>query len=229
MLCGARRRRLAALAALFAVVASLSSGGAWAHGGSERPLSTVPPAPPGDGAKAEQILREIAQHNEPEPPADGAQEAQRKPDTALPSGGATAKVVAEPVGQAKRALARAHGARASGDTAHARMFDALALEWAETARALLRAAKAEAAAAEVARRGREVETQLERARALLEETQARRGRAAAELDRLEADARGAAKSAATAEQERIDAARKAGAKATKPADKAPAPVKGATP
>jgi hypothetical protein len=224
MLRSARLRRLTAWAALFVMTASLPSGEASAHGSGERALATLPPAPPGDGAKAEQILREIAERTQPQHPsgdpsagpagAEG-QAVPRAPGAAAEAGSATAKVVAEPVAQAKRALARAHGARAAGDAAHARMLDALALEWAETARELLRAAAAETTAAEAARRAREVATQLERARALLEETQARRGRAAAELERLETLSREAAQAAATAEQERIEAGRRGGAKAPK--------------
>lgn len=227
LLCDARQRWRAALAALSITAALLGSGEALAHGDGERQLTTVPPAPPGDGARAEVILRELARQIDVEkapsaptatPKAEGDGQGSRKPDAAQTPAGVAATVVAEPVEQARRALARAHGARAAGDAAHARLLDALALEWAETAQVLVRAGTAEAAATETARRAREVGTQLQRARALLEETQARRGRAAAELERVEAEARDAASAAAGAEQQRIEAGKKSGAKGTKPAD-----------
>src|SRR5438132_568103 len=78
----------------------------------------TPPAPPGDGATAEQILKKL--------------------ETLDAKANAT---IAEPVKQAKKALERAHGARTGGDTSHARLLDALALEWAQTAETLSRAAK----------------------------------------------------------------------------------------
>jgi hypothetical protein len=117
---------------------------------------------------------------------------------------ATAKVVKEPLENAKKSLERAHGARAAGDEAHGKQLDALALEWATMARDLERAAAAERVAAEAAQKARDVATQAERARTLLEETQARRLRAAAELDRVEAEAKDAVKNAASAEHDRID-------------------------
>ncbi|MGK4007094.1 hypothetical protein WMF31_31015 [Sorangium sp. So ce1036] len=141
-----------------------------------------------------------------------------------------AKVVAEPVAQAKRALQRAHGARVAGDAANARRLDALALEWAETARTLLRAAEAEAAAVDAAERAYKIETKMDRARALLAETQVRRGRAAAELERVEAEARAAAQAAADAEAQRIEAGKRpavGGAKRAAPgAQRAPRAAQG---
>ncbi len=204
-----RARRLAA-ASFLAAAASLWGGEALAHGGAERSLTVLPPAPPGDGAKAEALLREIAARIAEEMKAaagPGKADAAEAPRT-----GKAAKIVAEPVEQAKRALSRAHGARAAGDAAHARQLDGLALEHAETARDLLRAVAAEAAAVDTAQKARDAATRLERARALLEETQARYERAAAELVRLQAEAREAAAAAERAEQGRIEASKKAGAK-----------------
>lgn len=219
MLCDTRWRR-SIRALLLTVATSLGSGSALAHGGNERPLATVPTPPAGDGAKAAQILRELEARIAPPPgdkapgtaPAASTAPATRTAATTTPAaktpGGDAAAIVAEPVAQAKRALQRAHGARAAGDAKNARRLDTLALEWAETAQALLRAADAEAAAADAAKRAYEIETKVERARTLLAETQARRGRAAAELERVEAEARTAAQAAADAETQRLEAGRR---------------------
>ncbi|WP_437591293.1 hypothetical protein [Sorangium sp. So ce1000] len=233
MPCDARQRRLSQ-ALLLALAATLGSADALAHGGAEKPPATVPAPPPGDGAKAAQILGEIEGRVAPPPAAASGETTTGGEKTAggeQTSGGTprveptaargAAKVVAEPVAQAKRALQRADGARAAGDATNARRLDAVALEWAETARTLLRAAAAEAAAVDAAKSAREVETKLERARALLEETQARRGRAAAELERIEAEAREATRAAADVEAQRLEAGKKAAAPGTTP--------KGATP
>ena len=281
-----RSLRLAA-ALLGAAAVALPGGAALAHGGPERSLSNPPPAPPGDGARAEQILRKIeariaaekgkagstqaasksaAAESKPaaetkpateakptagtqptaetKPTAESKPTAETKPATPSDSnpaiaatqngdkngdknggeeGGGAVKatrlqpgraaiVVAAPAAQARRALWRAHEARTAGDTGHARRLDGLALEWAETARDVLRAADTEAQTSATAQRARKVATRLERARALLAETQARRGRAAAELERIEAEAREGAKSAAKVEEGRVETGKKEAAK-----------------
>jgi hypothetical protein len=168
---------------------ALGPAAALAHGGGGGAMPTeVPPAPPGDGAAAQALLREIE--------ANAAADPERL------------RVVAEPVASAKRALERARGALTSGDEAHARMLYGLALEWAEAARDFDRAATAEKAAARASKQAYEVQTKAERARALLEETQARRGRTAAELTRVKAESREAAQGAADVEAQRIEATRK---------------------
>jgi hypothetical protein len=181
-------------AAAFALAASvlLAPFAAAAHGEGGLPIDAAltPPAPPGDGATAARIIKEVEASSAAAP--------------------RTAAIVAEPLRQAKKALERAHGARMSKDVAHARMLDGLALEWAETARDLVRAAKAEESALAAAKKARELEVQVERARALLEETQARHGRAAADLARIEAEAAEAAKKAKDTEESRLDAAGKKG-------------------
>jgi len=180
-----------------ALLTTLAPSAALAHGGGAAMPADVPPAPPGDGATAEGILKEMEA------------KAARDPDTA--------RVVAEPIKTARRALERAHGARTAGDALHARMLDGLALTWAEAARDLDRAAAAEKVATATSRKAHEVQTKAERARALLEEAQARRERAAAELAKVEADAREAARGAADAETRRVDAAaRKKPAKGAPP-------------
>lgn len=188
------------LAALITSAALVFPGrAAYAHGGGVTLPSETPPSPAGDGASAQQILKDLT--------AKAEKDAE------------TAKVVAEPLKQAKKALERAFGARGAGDEPHARMLDALALTWAEAARDLDRAAAAERVANTTSQRAREAQTRAERARALLEETQARRERATAELQRVEVEAKDAARGAADAEAQRLDRAKKKGA--------APAPAKAA--
>jgi hypothetical protein len=194
-------RSLPFSAALF--LAALAPAPALAHGGGAAMPAQVPDAPPGDGATAQAILKEL--------------EAKAQKDAEI------AKVIAEPVAAAKRALERAHGARTAKDDAHAKMLDGLALEWAETARELDRAAAAEKVAREAAQKALEAQTKADRARALLEETQARRGRAAAELARVEQEAKESAKGAADAEAQRLDAAKKKGARAAVPVGPRAAP------
>ena len=73
----------------------------------------------------------------------------------------------------------------AGDRAHAALARRAAGEWLGVARSLLGSAEAERRADAVDRGVTELETKLEGARALLEETVARRGRAAAELEQLQ--------------------------------------------
>jgi hypothetical protein len=93
-----------------------------------------------------------------------------------------------PVEEARRALERAAGARRSGDIRHAELLEGLAREWAETARDVVRAAAVEADAGALELAAADAGLRAERARALLEESIARRGRAEAELEKLTADA-----------------------------------------
>jgi hypothetical protein len=97
-------------------------------------------------------------------------------------------VTRAPVEEAKRALERASGARRSGDVHHAELLEGLAREWAETALDLARAASVEADAGALEQSASEAGVQAERARSLLEEAVARRGRDEAELEKLSADA-----------------------------------------
>lgn len=182
-------RRLFVYALCFALGAGTLGGlgalnEARAHGGGTAKIpETRPPAPPGDGAQAEKLLKQVeAAALEPR----------------------HAKVVQEALQKSAHALERAAGARAAGDAVHARMLDGLALEWAEAARDLLRAAKAEDEALASAKKARELSVQVERARALLAETEARRGRAAADLQKAEELAREAQQKASEAERQRLD-------------------------
>lgn len=105
--------------------------------------------------------------------------------SALSAVPAHARLAHEPMTAARRALTRAEEARAAGDTKHVPELEALAREHAETGTDLVRAAEAEKKLRDVQKDLSDVETKLSRARALLEETLARRGRAQAKLDELE--------------------------------------------
>lgn len=203
--------RLSPFSRALALAAALSAGAvsepARADGGTlQATPAPTPPAPPGDGATAEQILKKL--------------------ETLDPK---VAAVLAEPVKQARRALERAHGARTAGDTAHARLLDALALEWARTAEMLASAAKSEEAAASAQKQAQAAATQLERGRTLLEETQARKGRAEAELARVEAEAKQAADEAKAAEEARLAGGKKGKDSGKKDTPKKSDPAKGSTP
>jgi hypothetical protein len=182
-----------------ALLAVLSFGrAAVAHGAGDSVPIQIPPAPPGDGAKAQAVLKSI--------------EARAAHDKL------TKKVTAEAVEKARMALQRAYGLRVAGDHAHARMLEGLALEWADAAQALDRASAAEQLARESARRADETAAKVERARALLAETQTRKARAQAELSRAEIEARDSAKGAAQTEEARL-AAQKARSNAPKAPEK----------
>jgi hypothetical protein len=100
--------------------------------------------------------------------------------------------------EAKNALERATRLRVAGDEAHAKAADGLALEWAETARDVVRAVDAEAAAAGLRQKALDAQAQLERSRALVEEAIASIGRLQAELDQVSAHASPAGQAGRTA-------------------------------
>jgi hypothetical protein len=138
---------------------------------------------------------------------------------------AHARLARDAIESAKRAARRADEARAAGDLVHSPELDALAREWAETGSDLVRAADAEKKLADTQRELTRVETQATRARALLEETVARRGRARAKLEELE---NGGATKADAAEPAKASEAAKAPARKP-PAQKPPAAKAGGTP
>jgi hypothetical protein len=98
---------------------------------------------------------------------------------------AHAAVTGEAVANAKAALERATRLRTAGDEAHAKAADGLALEWAQVARDLAKAADAEATAADLRRKAVDAQAQLERTRAQVEEGIAHVGRLQAELAEAE--------------------------------------------
>ncbi len=97
----------------------------------------------------------------------------------------SASIAAEPIQRAKDALRRSTEARGGGDSAHSALLDSLGLEWAQTARDLHRAVRAERQLAEVQKLVGDTELKLTRAKALLDDTVARRGRAQHKLKTLE--------------------------------------------
>jgi len=94
------------------------------------------------------------------------------------------KLAAEPIQQARKALGRALDARRAGDQRHAGMLDQVAAEWVGVADAVVRSAQIEKQADALQRKVAEAETRIVRAKALLEETVARRARAAQKLQEL---------------------------------------------
>jgi hypothetical protein len=75
--------------------------------------------------------------------------------------------------------------RAAGDETHARAADGLALEWAQIARDVAKAADAEARGAELRHKALDEQAQLERTRAQVEEGIAHVGRLRAQLEEAE--------------------------------------------
>ncbi len=78
--------------------------------------------------------------------------------------------------EAIRALERARGARAAGDDKHAGLLERVGAEWARAAELSVRARVAERASLLAQEAAKEQARRVERARGLLEENQAHRGR-----------------------------------------------------
>ena len=102
--------------------------------------------------------------------------------------GAARGAARDALAEAKRALTRADRARLAGDQKHGGELEALALEWAEAGRDLVRTAAAEQRAADLEKKLTEAEAKLRTTRTLIEQAAARRARADAELAELERDA-----------------------------------------
>lgn len=102
-------------------------------------------------------------------------------------------VLAPYLERARHALSRAKSARGAGDHQHGAELEALAQEITSTAVDLTRALDSEKKLEETQRRAMEIETRAVRAEALVEQTVARRGRAAEELRAIEAEAQKASK------------------------------------
>src|SRR5260221_11558721 len=89
------------------------------------------------------------------------------------------------IAEAKKALDKGKQLRAMGGVARADLADALALEWAQTALELVAAVGDERAADEQGKLAIDAVTKAERARQLLQEAIARRGKLQAILDALD--------------------------------------------
>jgi hypothetical protein len=89
------------------------------------------------------------------------------------------------VRKAKDALERARRMRTAGDDAHARLAEAVALEWTRAAQESVRASEAEAKAATAKLGSMDAGAAAERERAMLEQQIAENGRMQAELRALE--------------------------------------------
>lgn len=94
-------------------------------------------------------------------------------------------VTSDAMDRAANALERGRRMRVAGDDAHGVQAEALARQWAETARALVRAADAETQATELRRKALEAESQVAKTRELVEEVIARTGRLRAQIDAAE--------------------------------------------
>jgi len=105
----------------------------------------------------------------------------------------TKALCAEPIGNARAALERAHRMHVAGDDKHARLAEGLAREWAEVASELARADEAETRAAAARSAANDAGAHVERERALLEQQLAENGRLRAELAKIESEDAGAHK------------------------------------
>jgi hypothetical protein len=110
-----------------------------------------------------------------DPPAVAAETPRPKP---------TSKTAGHATQQVEDARRRAVEARRSGDATHAALLDALAAEWTQVGVELERAAAMERRAERAQREAAEIETRALRARALVEQTIARVGRAREKLEGL---------------------------------------------
>jgi hypothetical protein len=98
-------------------------------------------------------------------------------------------LVADTLTKAKDALERGHRMRTAGDETHAKLADAVAREWAETARDLVRAADLEKGAAASRAGALDAGARVEREQSAVEESIARVGRLRAELEAAEREAK----------------------------------------
>lgn len=130
----------------------------------------------------------------PAPSSSAAASGSSSSDAGPPSTPRSSPVVAADgaIAQAKKLLERASQLRALGDGARAALAEDGALEWAETARDLVAAVEDERAADDQGQAAVALTTKAERARQLLEEAIARRGRLQGVLDGLDAQQLGAA-------------------------------------
>jgi hypothetical protein len=106
---------------------------------------------------------------------------------ALDADPAAHKLTEPVIARARQALERAANARRGGDHAHGSALEALAAELADAAADLVRTEHAEAQANAAQQKALDLETRVVRARALVEQAAARRGRASEKLQSVEAE------------------------------------------
>ncbi len=124
--------------------------------------------------------------------------------TKLEADSITYAIVKEIADKAELALARAHGAKLSGDDDGARMLSDVGLGLAKQADATVRAAAEEKKASDAEKAASDIGDDVKRAKTLLAETEARRATISAELERAKADAAATSADAAKKEQDRLD-------------------------
>jgi hypothetical protein len=130
--------------------------------------------------------------------------------------GIARELIDPPLEQATRAMERAGNARSAGDVTHGAMLERLAAQWSQLAMLVLRAASAEQAAQKAAVAARDQAEKLERARTLLAEQQARRGRLQARLAEERARIERETRASADREKSRIGQGRAAVTKPNAP-------------
>lgn len=171
---------------------------AWAHESGGALLPKDVPAVTDEGARAKAMVAEV-QAASKEVPSD----------------------VAASLARTRQALARANGAHATGDARTSRLLGKVALGWAEAAKAQLAATRSERASGEVERAALDLAARRDRGRALVTESQARRGQLTSQIERKKKDIE-AAKAPPPAKQD-------AKGDSKKSAPVKPAPRKGAKP
>ena len=147
-------------------------------------LGAWPPGRLGVSALALAALVALAAPAAAEDSARTRAEATLKSLDALPK---EKELISSFVARAQKALERAASARRGGDQAHGSQLESLALELAEAASDLVRTHAAEAQAADAEQKALDLETKVVRARALVEQAAARRGRASERLRAVEAE------------------------------------------
>ena len=161
-----------------------------AHGGGSAGGAQLPPDPPAvapDGEKAKAEIAALA---------------------SLEDARLVAAVDAT-LDRARKALGRAHGASLAGDKEGARLLSRLSLAWARAARAVVRATEAETRADAAQAKVKDLKEKVERAKALVTETESRRRQLLTEIARAEADAKKQGAAAVESEKQRVNKAQPA--------------------
>jgi len=146
---------------------------------------------------------------------------------ALPKDEASAAVLADAAKKARLALSRADGAHLAKDGEGARILSRVALAWAEAASLSVRAVDAEKKATAEETTKRDLKEKIERARALLAETEARKLQLAAEAQKAELEAKRALEAPKPSKDDQAKKPKKAASPPppAKPAEGKPAPAK----